>query len=87
MTTSTQLYGRSPLADHRLAPQAAADLAHANDVMMEQLEYLGDLASEHGICGCSDCQRYLRVRAVLLEIFEGPPAKRLRAIASLAKAA
>ena len=35
----------------------------------------------------SDCQRYLRVRSVLLEIFEGPPAKRLRAIASQAKAA
>jgi hypothetical protein len=90
--TKTELRGfeaieTAKVEDHELTPQAAAELAHANDVMQEQLEYLVDVTSEHGLCGCSDCQRYLRVRSVLLEIFEGPPAKRLRAIASLARAA
>jgi hypothetical protein len=43
-----------------------------NDVMMEQLEYLGSIASEHGVCACSACQRYARARSVLLEIFAEP---------------
>jgi hypothetical protein len=44
---------------------AAAD---ANDVMREQLEYLIEHAQD-GICGCGQCQRYLRARAVLMEMF------------------
>ena len=87
MTTSTQLNGSGPLADRRLAPQAAAELAHANDVMMEQLEYLANLASEHGTCGCSACQRYLRVRSVLLEVFVEPSANGPPTPAGLARAA
>ena len=42
------------------------------DVMREQLEYLIEHAAEAGPCGCSDCQRYQRVRAILLEIFGEP---------------
>jgi hypothetical protein len=87
MTTSTQLKGSSPLADHRLAPQAAADLAHANAVMKEQLQYLADLACEHGMCDCPACQRYLRVRSALLEIFAEPSANAPRVLAGFARAA
>jgi len=41
-------------------------------VMREQLEYLIDHATEHIECGCPECQRYLRVRSILLEIFSEP---------------
>jgi hypothetical protein len=44
---------------------AAAD---ANEVMREQLEYLIEHA-EGGDCGCQQCNRYHRVRALLLEAF------------------
>lgn len=87
MTTSTPFNGSSSPADHRIAPQAAAELAHAKDVMVEQLAYLADLASEHGMCGCSACQRYLRVRSVLLEVFAEPTANAPSALAVLARAA
>jgi len=43
-------------------------------VMREQLEYLMDHAA-HGFCGCGECQRYLRVRTALLEIFRDRPGK------------
>jgi hypothetical protein len=42
------------------------------DVLHEQLDYLIDHASESGTCGCSECQRYFRVRSALLEIFGEP---------------
>lgn len=38
-------------------------------------------AVEHGICGCGVCRRYLRVRAVLMEIFSEPPAQTLARVA------
>src|SRR5260370_5920778 len=41
---------------------AAAD---ANDVMREQLEYLIEHAQD-GDCGCVQCKRYMRARAVLM---------------------
>jgi hypothetical protein len=44
---------------------AAAD---ANVVMREQLDFLIEHA-ENGTCGCRQCQRYIRARALLLEIF------------------
>jgi hypothetical protein len=44
------------------------------DVMREQLEYLIQHVTEKGICGCSECQRFLRVRSELLEIFTSGPA-------------
>jgi hypothetical protein len=43
------------------------------EVMLEQLEYLVEHVARAGQCGCSDCQRYLRVRSTLLEIFADPP--------------
>lgn len=46
--------------------------ADENDVMREQLEYLIRHAVRGGICGCSECGRYLRARTVLLEIFSEP---------------
>ena len=49
-------------------PQGPVDEA---DVMREQLEYLIEHVAAKGICGCSECQRFLRVRSALLEIFTG----------------
>lgn len=46
--------------------------AYENDVMREQLEYLIRHTAGAGICGCSECRRYLRARTVLLEIFREP---------------
>ena len=57
--------------------------ADESDVMREQLEYLIGHATERGTCGCSACQRYLRVRSLLLEIFSEPqpqPVERLTAL-------
>jgi hypothetical protein len=45
--------------------------ADANAVMQEQLDYLIEHAAS-GTCGCSQCERYLRVRDVLTEIFARP---------------
>lgn len=42
--------------------------ADADDVLREQLEYLIEHAHA-GVCGCSQCQRYSRARAVLMEVF------------------
>ncbi len=44
---------------------AAAD---TNDVLREQLDFLIEHAGE-GMCGCSSCQRYAGVRAVLMQVF------------------
>jgi len=44
---------------------AAAD---TNDVLREQLDFLIEHAAE-GVCGCSICQRYAGVRAVLMQVF------------------
>ena len=47
-------------------PGTAAD---ANDVMRDQLEWLIEHA-QNGVCGCEQCERYLRARALLLmELF------------------
>ena len=42
--------------------------ANANDVMREQLDYLIEHTGS-GTCGCSECQRYFRARALLTKIF------------------
>ena len=44
---------------------AAAD---AHDVMRDQLECLIEHAQD-GVCGCDQCGRYLRARALLMELF------------------
>ena len=43
--------------------------AAAGDVMREQLEFLIEHMAT-GYCGCSLCNRYLRARFVLLDLFE-----------------
>lgn len=48
------------------------EAADENEVMREQLEYLIDHTEGHLECACSECQRYLRARSVLLEIFGEP---------------
>ncbi len=48
---------------------AAAD---ANEVMLEQLEYLIEHA-QGGDCGCGLCERYRRARSVLMEVFGASP--------------
>jgi hypothetical protein len=63
-----------------MAPQIAElqrvpEIADENDVMREQLEYLIEHATRETQCGCAECQRYLRVRALLLEIFQEPCAR------------
>jgi len=75
-----------------MTPQAAVqripDRADENEVLREQLDYLIDHAAEREQCACTECQRYRRVRAILLEIFEEPPRANLLEIRpSLAKAA
>jgi hypothetical protein len=44
------------------------EAADAHDVMRDQLEQLIEHAQD-GVCGCEQCERYLRVRAVLMELF------------------
>jgi hypothetical protein len=67
----------APQVELARVPEAAAE----SDILREQLEYLIDHTAGNAPCGCSDCQRYLRVRSVLLEIFAEPPAAKLQAIA------
>ena len=61
--------------------------ADENDVMREQLEYLIGHTADRGLCGCSECQRYLRVRALLLEIFSEPAPQQMAATVTLPMAA
>jgi len=58
------------------------------DVMREQLDYLIEHAARAPECGCLECQRYFRVRSILLEIFDEPrPAKVVEIGLQLAQAA
>jgi phenylpyruvate tautomerase PptA (4-oxalocrotonate tautomerase family) len=77
-----QLNGAASLADGRAAVPGAQEPTDANDIMREQLEYLIDHLAEQGICGCSQCQRYLRTRSVLLEIFNEPQRRPVYKVAS-----
>jgi hypothetical protein len=49
---------------------AAAPAPDEGDILLEQLEYLIEHTQEGGMCACTECERYARVRAALLEIFE-----------------
>ena len=63
-------------------PRAPGPVDEA-DVMREQLEYLIEHVAEKGICGCSECQRFLRVRSALLEVFtSGPAPQEVRPLAA-----
>ena len=65
-----------------MAPQVelsrVPEPAKEAEVMLEQLEYLIEHVAQAGHCGCSDCQRYLRVRSNLLEIFADPPRAKIQ---------
>jgi len=73
-----------------MAPETAVtripEPADETEVMREQLEYLIDHAAQEVQCGCSECQRYLRVRSILLEIFGEPQRPQVKEI-PLARAA
>jgi phenylpyruvate tautomerase PptA (4-oxalocrotonate tautomerase family) len=77
-----QLNGAASLADRRVAVPGASEPTDANDIMREQLEYLINHIAEQGICGCSQCQRYLRTRSVLLEIFNEPQRRPVHKVVS-----
>jgi len=74
-----------------MAPQAAVaripEPADETEVMREQLEYLIAHTTQDAPCGCTECQRYLRVRAILLEIFGEPRRPQPQEMPSFAKAA
>jgi len=63
------------IAEGELSLPRVPEPADPNDVLREQLEYLID-HTEKGGCGCHECERYLRVRAILLAIFSEPQAAR-----------
>jgi hypothetical protein len=67
-----ELDGMKTTPDEALSLPRVPEPADESDVMREQLEYLIEHAAERGICGCSECQRYHRVRSLLLEIFSEP---------------
>jgi hypothetical protein len=73
----------APQMERQRIPEPAAD----GDILREQLEYLIAHAAETPQCGCAECQRYLRVRSTLLEIFAEPPRARVREMPRLAIAA
>lgn len=58
----------APQVELQRVPEPADEM----DVMREQLEYLIEHSGREVQCGCRECQRYLRVRAILLEIFDEP---------------
>ena len=58
------------VAAARLAPRPQA--AIENEVMLDQLEFLIEHVQE-GVCGCEQCERYLRARTLLLEVFSDAP--------------
>jgi hypothetical protein len=68
----------APQVELARVPEAAAE----SDILREQLEYLIDHTAGNAPCGCSECQRYLKVRALLLEIFAEPPVAKLQEIST-----
>jgi len=68
--------------------QRIPEPADETEVMREQLEYLIEHTAKNVRSACSECQRYLKVRSILLEIFAEPPRNNVQEIAPhLAKAA
>ncbi len=83
MAAHAELDGMKTAPHKGMSLPRVPEPANACDVMREQLEYLIGHATEAGACACSDCQRYFRVRSVLLEIFSEPelqPVQRLIAV-------
>jgi hypothetical protein len=78
MVSHAEVNGTTAVPPSGLNLPRVPEPADENDVLREQLEYLIGHATERGLCGCSDCQRYLRVRSALLEIFSEPEAQQVR---------
>jgi len=72
----------APQVELQRVPEPAAE----SDILREQLDYLIEHTAQNAQCGCAECQRYLKVRAALIEIFAEPQA-RVVEIGQLAKAA
>jgi len=87
MVPHAELNGITTTPDGGLSLPRVLEPADENDVLREQLEYLIGHTTDHGLCGCSECQRYLRVRALLLEIFTEPAPQQMAATATLPMAA
>jgi len=87
MVPHAELNGTTTMPDGGLNLPRVLEAADENDVMREQLEYLIGHTADRGLCGCSECQRYLRVRALLLEIFSEPAPQQMAATVTLPMAA
>jgi len=88
MAAHAELNGTTAVPHSGLNLPRVPEPADENDVLRDQLEYLIGHAAAEGTCGCSDCQRYLRVRSALLEIFSEPKPQLLRrSAAALPRAA
>jgi hypothetical protein len=87
MVPHAELNGTTTMPDGGLNLPRVLEPANENDVMREQLEYLIGHTADRGLCGCSECQRYLRVRALLLEIFSEPAPQQMAATVTLPMAA
>jgi hypothetical protein len=75
MIPDNEVHIARAVAEGELSLPRVPEPADPNEVLREQLEYLIDHA-ERGACGCHACERYLRVRSILLEIFSEPQAAR-----------
>jgi hypothetical protein len=87
MVPEVELNGITAMVDGKLSLPRVSKPADENDVMREQLEYLIGHTTDRGLCGCSECQRYLHVRALLLEIFSEPVPQKMAAVATMPMAA
>ena len=77
MVAHAELNGTTAVPHTGLNLLKVPEPADENGALREQLEYLIGHAAER-ICGCSDCQRYLRARSALLEIFSEPKPQLVR---------
>ena len=87
MAAHAELDGTKATPHNALSLPRVPQPADESDVMREQLEYLIAHATDRGACGCSECQRYLRVRSLLLAIFSEPERKPVQQPAALPMAA
>lgn len=87
MAAHAQLDGTKTTSHNALSLPRAPEPADESDVLREQLEYLIGHATDQGACGCSECQRYLQVRSLLLAIFSEPERKPVEQLAAVPMAA
>jgi len=87
MVPQEELNGTTTIPQVEPNPPRVLEPADEADVMRDQLEYLIGHANAQGTCDCPDCQRYFRVRSILLEIFSEPQRQQVRQITALPMAA